>query len=424
MKYKLYVVFNKCCLLIKEMYYHLILGINKHTNNNILNILLGIDKYYYGYKMTYLYKREIIKVKYKNLPDKSNKYRYIVSEINTKVELKRVLDSGLNIFGLKFERMFNEKIDDLPNGLCILKFSTNNIFNQSINNLPKTLKILRLGEYFNQEINNLPEGLVKLILGENFKKSVDNLPKGLKYLRFGYNKAIFCTSYAPRSIYSIDYYSEFNGSIDKLPEGLKVLKLGTNFKGELRNLPKRLKYLHIGSRFNGNIENLPNGLTKLFIGSSFNGCIDSLPKSLRKIHFSYLSNFVNEMKILPEYLEVLILGTEYNNNIILPNSLKFIFFGRNYSKQIPKLPNNLKNVCFEYLNDANQICNLPESLEYLSIGGCDGIILNKNKIKIPKQIKLFEYAEYNNEYEISESTKTRNLDYYHTRYWEEKKMKN
>ena len=130
------------------------------------------------------------------------------------------------------------------------------------------------------------------------------------------------------------------------------------------------------------------------------------------------------MKILPEYLEVLILGTEYNNNIILPNSLKFIFFGRNYSKQIPKLPNNLKNVCFEYLNDANQICNLPESLEYLSIGGCDGIILNKNKIKIPKQIKLFEYAEYNNEYEISESTKTRNLDYYHTRYWEEKKMKN
>lgn len=83
---------------------------------------------------------------------------------------------------LRFDRDFNEPLDNLQDGVEEIYFDFNSIFNHRLDNLPQTLKFLKLGCMYNQPLDFLPAGLETLIISYYYKYSMLNFPPGLKRL--------------------------------------------------------------------------------------------------------------------------------------------------------------------------------------------------------------------------------------------------
>lgn len=82
----------------------------------------------------------------------------------------------------------------------------------------------------------------------------------------------------PHGVIGIIFGSNMNHEINKknLPSTLKILYLGFNFNQDLNDLPDGLEELTLGSNFQGTIKNVSN-LKKLTIKSNYNKRLPYLP---------------------------------------------------------------------------------------------------------------------------------------------------
>jgi len=126
-----------------------------------------------------------------------------------------------NILTIRFGKIFNKSIDNLPNGVENLIFDSD-FFNNSVDNLPSTVKKLIFKQAFNRSIDFLPEGLTYLKLGWDFEQKLDNLPESLEYLDVG---------------------GSFNEHLNNLPENLKILVLGIYFNSDVK-FPKNIENIY------------------------------------------------------------------------------------------------------------------------------------------------------------------------------------
>jgi hypothetical protein len=215
-----------------------------------------------------------------------------------------------------------------------------------------------------------------LTIGAKYKQDYENENEHNNEHNNEYNNENENIFDIPDSVKKLDIvvYTKYSGNITHLPKNLQMLSIWHNFtsylphvfpntlieidlteceyNNPLNNLPEQLEILRLGTKFNQSIKNLPSRLKQLYIKSHFfNQSIDMLP-----IGLEYL-----EMKI---YLQEYEYNFEYNN---LPNLKTLIV-------QFPSLPSR------EF--DAN---NLPDSIEYLELD-CKHF---PNVVKLPINIKKF-----------------------------------
>ena len=214
-----------------------------HNLYKTIKILLPIRQFCY-WNLNYKYSQ-----KYYTEIEFRNKLHKIIINPNKQLSLNLSycditnMNILCNIHTIKFDRDFNQPIDNLPNS--IEKIELYGKFNQPIDNLPNSIKYLMLGNHFDQPINNLPNSLIKLNLGQYFNHPVDNLPN---------------------TIIELELDDSFNQPINNLPQSLKYLTLGNNFNQSVHNLPRTIIHLTFGYYFNQPIDNLPETITHLTFG--------------------------------------------------------------------------------------------------------------------------------------------------------------
>ena len=154
-------------------------------------------------------------------------------------------------------------------------------------------------------------------------------------------------------------------------------------------LPEKMKKLKFSDTFNSKISLIRgNKLEYLVIGNGYKGEIDFVGEGIR-----YLSvgDRVKEVNELPESLEYLSLGnsciTRLDNK--LPINLKTLRLGRNYIYKISGLPENL--VYLElglYYN--RELDELPNNLKYLVIN----TNFDKELDRLPISLKAITFKDY------------------------------
>ena len=150
-----------------------------------------------------------------------------------------------------FDDWSNEPLSNVvfPTGIQKIRFGR--VFNQNVSQLPNSLTHLIFGWKFNQDMRNaLPNSIIHLTFGYCFNKDVSNLPNSITYLTFG---------------------RSFNQDVSNLPNSITHLIFDWKFNQDTRNLPNSLTYLKFGYCFNQNISKLPKSITYL----KFSGWIDS-----------------------------------------------------------------------------------------------------------------------------------------------------
>ena len=91
-----------------------------------------------------------------------------------------------------------------------------------------------------------------------------------------------------------------------------------------------IKYIKLDYDNINIIENLPNSVEEIIFGYDFHLELQNLPNSIKKISFTKNSRYDKELNCLPEFVEYLELG-------------------KNYDKKISKFPLNLKTIkCYIY----------------------------------------------------------------------------
>lgn len=144
--------------------------------------------------------------------------------------------------------------------------------------------------------------------------------------------------------------------MDNLPKKLKKLSIHGNFNLPIDNLPTNLEYLCIGPYFNNSVDNLPHSLKELYLGRNFNRPVDKLPP---KLQFLSLNVYFNEsLDKLPFKLEKLWI---LNRNYIIRFSTFSTFSFNN-------LPQSLKSLRIDYLENYQKLNNLPVDLEEIILG--------------------------------------------------------
>jgi hypothetical protein len=216
---------------------------------------------------------------------------------------------------------FNEELKDIPNDTQIIIFENkDSIFNQKVDNLPLKLTHLTFGAWFNQKVDNLPKNIIHLTFGYYFNKEVDNLPKNLTHITFS-NDCVFNqkVDYLPKNLTHLFFSDDFNQKVDNLPKNLTHLFLSDDFNQKVDNLPKNLKYLKIKWYYNNEII-LPKSLKKLSLSCN-NNLINNIPEHIEKIYiyFYYKYNYNKRVENLPSTIkEIIIEDEEYKKYIKIP----------------------------------------------------------------------------------------------------------
>jgi hypothetical protein len=229
---------------------------------------------------------------------------------------------------------FNENIDQIEfnNKISSIIFSKYNTADLSIIKYKDPEFIFYdnlVGSSFNQHIDNLPSGILHIILGCEFNQFVDKLPSNLLSLTFGDN---------------------FDKPIDNLPQRLLRLELGCVFNQFVDNLPSNLQSIVFGELFNKPVDNLPSNLQYLTFGEEFNQTLDNLPNGLISIK-------IFDIDLFPSY------DLDIN---CLPNSVCEITLPFYYSKEIKKLPLNLKKIfCSEFYKYIDELKLKNINIEFI-----------------------------------------------------------
>lgn len=142
-------------------------------------------------------------------------------------------------------------------------------------------------------------------------------------------------------------------------------------------VPSSLKYLNCANNQISVLTNLPDGLKCINCKSNpiiemyypFDICPIKFSKKLSKIVFnnyfdSHLTKIFIKSKLI--YLEF---GWCFNKPIdgLLPNTLKYLILGRDFSQPIDELPGNLLHLILGR-DFSHPLNNLPNSLKYLKLG--------------------------------------------------------
>jgi hypothetical protein len=225
------------------------------------------------------------------------------------------------------------------------------------------LQKLYLNDFEELEIPSLPPRLkvLHIICDGNYTRQLPELPKTLKEFRFVTEDYYFSISNLP-NLETLELCGEFFERIE-FPETLRKLTLyGYHHKIDFSKL-YNLKTLRLG-KYLYNLTDLCDGLEELIFEdfSSFDNNI-ILPNTLRKIVFG--PDFNREVS-LPESLEEVIFGKHFNRKIKLPSKLKRLYLQRSFNHEID-LPDSLEEL---YLSDRfdNPIKRLPPRLKFLRIG--------------------------------------------------------
>ncbi len=259
------------------------------SHKNIKGIL-DLEKFYYLKKLI-CSKNQITQI-----TNITNIIKYLDCSYNQIEELTfRILCSDLNYLNCK------------KNKITKLYYP----FDLKPKSYPKTLKELKFGYVFNQPIDNLPNGLIILYLSDNFNFPIDNLPIGLKDLTLG-NKFNHPIDNLPESLDSLILGYEFNHPINNLPNSLTKLTIGNNFNFPINNLPKNITYLILNNEINYPIDNLPDGLETLRFGKKLEHMVENLPLSITDLT---LDNMIILPKVkIPKNTLRLEIETNYNYN--------------------------------------------------------------------------------------------------------------
>ena len=131
------------------------------------------------------------------------------------------------------------------------------------------------------------------------------------------------------------YYIYENKPItDEMIEEMKKYKkvyFGDSFNQSICDcLPNTITHINIGYSFNQSLDNLPSTIQCIYFGANniFNMPLDNLPEGLVDLDLNMCRNFNQPINKLPSSLEILKLGSEFQQSVDnLPPNLKKLFFG-------------------------------------------------------------------------------------------------
>lgn len=210
--------------------------------------------------------------------------------------------------------------------------------------------------------------------GRSFNLSINNLPINIEEIRFHYK-------------------SIFNQKIKKINcPRLRKIYFGKSFNQLIDYLPQSVQIIHFCdiSKFNKRIKVFPRALQEISFGQWFNQKIDHLTGTVQKIQFAARSVYSQPMIISAHSkLITLIFGiyynadldistsaiqllkfyklSKFNKDIILPQSLKYLYFGKYFNKKII-LPDGLIVLKFYAKSKFNNELILPDSCTYAMLG--------------------------------------------------------
>ena len=209
---------------------------------------------------------------------------------------------------------------------------------------------------------------------------------------------------------TIVFGSEYNQNLSILPSNITKIFLGKNFQKSLIDIPSSVKSIVFAndSIFSGSFDYLPNDLEELVIGDNYDININKLPHNLKNLvlgkkfsskiyNFSlglkYLDigkSYTYNLDNLPETLETLIIGGKFNGKIIYPDKLKHFIISPDseYNADLKDLPKSLIYLSIQN-NYMFQISNLPENLFCIELGE----FYNGNIIKFPKNLKKIKLCK-------------------------------
>ena len=339
-----------------------------------------------------------------------------------------------NLEYLCFKYPYTKPLTNLPQTLTYIKTYD---YNFDLNNLPDTITYLFMyhREYVKQEhqkniveeiteltlaseqyknINILPKYLERLIIMQNIyidmSRKKDIFPNTLKYFE-SHNNFDDILNYLPNSVEHLVLNNFYNKPIKKFPTNLKNLVLGEYFNQELNNLPSSLTHLTIKKYCSQSLNKLPNSLVELILEN------DKIIKTLNNEDMN-ITNYIHtitlrdnkKLRFHPQNLKKLILDDYYKEELInLPNTLEYLHIGRNYNKPL-NLPNSLVELVFAQDSEFNQsLNNLPDTLKYLRLGekfnkklktnlpNLTHLILYCNKLpsEFPQYVKILEIMNEN-----------------------------
>ena len=144
--------------------------------------------------------------------------------------------------------------------------------------------------------------------------------------------------------------------------------------GSINDLPDNITHLQIPNRYKENIDKYPLNLKVLILNSDYNKCIT-----------------------LPEQLEEFIcptIGSEFNQNIIIPPNIKLLQFGDRYNQPLNNLPNSLETLILSNKKSIHPLDNLPCNLKTLKL--LDALNSNITLDYLPINLTYLEIIQYNN----------------------------
>jgi hypothetical protein len=325
-----------------------------------------------------------------------------------------------NITSIKFGNNYNEIIRRYSDNLLRVEYGDE--YNQEIHDndgdnercyLPDSVISIKFGEKFNKPIGKFPENLRYLEFGTQFDSPILELPLKVEHIKFGgnYNRSLYeeygvkkrsdrsqimkKTFKLPISIRHIElgkHYTksldgvlhegldtliingEFNSAINGLPSTLRELTLLGLYDQPVDNLPEKLEKLVLGNNFDKPVNKLPIGLKELVIGNSFNQEINSLPPGLLRLDIG--DHFDREIENGPPWMEdnyetlyaERLRDSEFDAYSlivnVLPKTLIYLKFGRNFNQNMFGLPRSLQQLELSGIYD-KEILNLPITLTHL-----------------------------------------------------------
>ena len=292
--------------------------------------------------------------------DTISKYFSIFDEncffIGDKDEKTRKIPKNIKKIVVKSYDNIGDSLSSLPENIeslilaCDYKFSSDNDlshlknlvvqkYSRSLGNLPSNLEKLTIIEVSNP-FDNLPSKIKELELYGNIE-TLKNLPPQLESLII-HGQIMEEVNELPNTLQKISLLGSFNQVIS-IPSSCKEIILGEDFDKdisvsdceylEIRNksynkylsVPSNLKSLklwYVPSR--GEIENLPDTLEKLIFMRGGEECEELIfPESIT--HLQLPPAYNHEINNLPK-LEWLSIGYQFSQDIILPETLKDLFF--------------------------------------------------------------------------------------------------
>lgn len=314
---------------------------------------------------------------------------------------------------------FNKKIEKFPERLENLSFVSD--YNYSLDNLPLSLKMFQFNGYcsilqdysytniallsirgkYTSPILGLPKTLIHLNYYSDIVHKLPALPPNMKILNIS-GDYDFVFENLPHSLFQLTIYtcdepflkSKYNR---ELPSNkLYYFNPGDSYDKDINRSSNSINRLYLGRGYNGkdiDISNLKlvqlkikadcrslklgTCLKRLSLTGSYNQKI-IFPDSLEELELN--GEFDGKLNLENTKLNKLITGDKFNENFVsLPLSLKRIKFGKNFNQSIDNLPDQIELVEFvENSNYSKNISKLPINIKrvYMPISYNNKIILN------------------------------------------------